>query len=156
MKYEVSRLRYFWVIVLQQSVDRRTDRQTDGRIDKVITCTIGLLHLRWRGPNKKKCLTIWQTINLFLISFLLSYLPFWYCLTCSGSYGIIHQNKNVICVRVYKPTCFSYHDFFSRAWNKWNRLSVLPNIHLQYSTRYKTDISDNERYISRFGLINNI
>ena len=27
----------------------RTDRQTDGRTDKVIT--IGLPHLRWRGPN---------------------------------------------------------------------------------------------------------
>ena len=27
-----------------------TDRQTDGQTDKVIT--IGLPHLRWRGPNK--------------------------------------------------------------------------------------------------------
>ena len=37
----------------KESVDRqtdgRTDRQTDGRTDKVIT--IGLPHLRWRGPN---------------------------------------------------------------------------------------------------------
>ena len=37
----------------KRSVDRRTDRrtdgQTDGRTDKVIT--IGLPHLRWRGPN---------------------------------------------------------------------------------------------------------
>ena len=54
MKYEVCRLRDFLVIALQQSVDRRTDGQTDGqtdgRTDKVIT--IGLPHLRWRGPNK--------------------------------------------------------------------------------------------------------
>ena len=29
--------------------DGRTDRQMDGQTDKVIT--IGLPHLRWRGPN---------------------------------------------------------------------------------------------------------
>ena len=62
MKYEVCRLRHFWVIALQESVDGqtdrrmdrqtdgRTDRQTDGQTDRVIT--IGLPHLRWRGPNK--------------------------------------------------------------------------------------------------------
>ena len=50
MKYEVSRSNTFRVNALQRSVDRRTDRQTDGRTDKVIT--IGLPHLRWRGPNK--------------------------------------------------------------------------------------------------------
>ena len=53
MKYELSRSNTFRVIALQQSVDRRTDGrtdgQTDGQTDKVIT--IGLPHLRWRGPN---------------------------------------------------------------------------------------------------------
>ena len=44
MKYEVCRLRHYWVIALQQSVDGQTDR----RMDRVIT--IGLLHLR-RGPH---------------------------------------------------------------------------------------------------------
>ena len=46
MKYEVSRSNTFRVIALQGSVDRRTDGQTDNVI------TIGLPHLRWRGPNK--------------------------------------------------------------------------------------------------------
>ena len=46
MKYEVCRSNTVRVIALQRSVDRRTDGQTD----KVIT--IGLPHLRWRGPNK--------------------------------------------------------------------------------------------------------
>ena len=48
MKYEVCRLNTVRVIALQQSVDRRTDGQTDKLI------TIGLPHLRWRGPNKVK------------------------------------------------------------------------------------------------------
>ena len=50
MKYEVCRSNTVRVIALQQSVDRRTDGPTDRQIDKVIT--IGLPHLRWRGPNK--------------------------------------------------------------------------------------------------------
>ena len=54
MKYDVSRMKvpyvtlgwkFFWVITLQQSVDRQTHQQTD----KVIT--IGLQHIWWRGPN---------------------------------------------------------------------------------------------------------
>ena len=52
MKYEVSRSNTFRVIALQRSVDRqdrRTDGRTDRRTDKVIT--IGLPHLRWRGPR---------------------------------------------------------------------------------------------------------
>ena len=49
MKYEVCRSNTVRVIALQRSVDRQTDGQTDGRTDKVIT--IGLPHLRWRGPN---------------------------------------------------------------------------------------------------------
>ena len=53
MKYEVCRSNTVRVIALQRSVDRRTDRQTDGQTDgqtdKVIT--IGLPHLRWRGPK---------------------------------------------------------------------------------------------------------
>ena len=32
-----------------RQTDRRTDRQTDRQTDRVIT--IGLPHLRWRGPN---------------------------------------------------------------------------------------------------------
>ena len=36
--------------MLQRSVDGRTDRQTDRQTDKAIT--IGLPHLRWRGPKK--------------------------------------------------------------------------------------------------------
>ena len=53
MKYEVSRSNTFRIIALQRKcgqTDRQTDGQTDGRTDKVIT--IGLPHLRWRGPNK--------------------------------------------------------------------------------------------------------
>ena len=50
MKYEVCRLREFWVIALQQSVDGQMDRRADRQTDRVIT--IGLPHLRWRGPNK--------------------------------------------------------------------------------------------------------
>ena len=53
MKYEVFRSNTVRVIALQRSVDRRTDGQTD----KVIT--IGLPHLRWRGPNKKDSWTVW-------------------------------------------------------------------------------------------------
>ena len=53
MKNEVCRSNTVRVIALQRSVDRRTDgqtdRRTDRRTDKVIT--IGLPHLRWRGPN---------------------------------------------------------------------------------------------------------
>ena len=40
--FELSRYNEVWT-------DGRTDRQTDGRTDNVIT--IGLPHLRWRGPN---------------------------------------------------------------------------------------------------------
>ena len=41
--FELSRYNKVWT-------DRQTDRRTDGQTDKVIT--IGLPHLRWRGPNK--------------------------------------------------------------------------------------------------------
>ena len=40
--FELSRYNEVWT-------DRRTDGRTDRRTDKVIT--IGLPHLRWRGPN---------------------------------------------------------------------------------------------------------
>ena len=59
MKYEVSRSNTFRVIALQRKcgqTDRRTEGQTDGQTDKVIT--IGLPHLRWRGPNKYMVLLI--------------------------------------------------------------------------------------------------
>ena len=51
MKYEVCMLRHFLVIALQQSVDGQTDRRTDTVI------TIGLPHLRWRGPKNLFTLT---------------------------------------------------------------------------------------------------
>ena len=69
MKYEVSRSNTFRVIALQRKcgqTDRRTDGQTDGQTDKVIT--IGLPHLRWRGPkyaksNDKERLFIYLAID---------------------------------------------------------------------------------------------
>ena len=42
--FELSRYNEVWT-------DRQTDGRTDRRTDKVIT--IGLPHLRWRGPNKR-------------------------------------------------------------------------------------------------------
>ena len=44
--FELSRYNEVWT---DGQTDRRTDRRTDGQTDKVIT--IGLPHLRWRGPN---------------------------------------------------------------------------------------------------------
>ena len=61
MKYEVCRSNTFRVIALQRKCG-----QTDGRTDKVIT--IGLPHLRWRGPNEhlplyiNPCIEICSTV----------------------------------------------------------------------------------------------
>ena len=69
MKYEVCRSNTVRVIALQRSVDRRTDRQTD----KVIT--IGLPHLRWRGPNKVYYMAIELRTNPDTISLKLQKKP---------------------------------------------------------------------------------
>ena len=47
--FELSHYNEVWT---DGRTDGQTDRQTDGRTDKVIT--IGLPHLRWRGPNYDK------------------------------------------------------------------------------------------------------
>ena len=52
MKYEVCMSNTVRAIALQQSVDGQMDRRTDRQTDRVIT--IGLPHLRWRGPNNEK------------------------------------------------------------------------------------------------------
>ena len=47
--FELSRYNEVWT---DGQTDRQTDGRTDRRTDKVIT--IGLPHLRWRGPKKKR------------------------------------------------------------------------------------------------------
>ena len=102
MKYEVSRSKTFWVIALQLSVDRRTDRQTDGRTDrrtdKVIT--MGLPHLRWRGPNKYLwshfLIMLWKVIQYYTLFQPQTGNMVWYTLSgfyISPSMGIFNQDN---------------------------------------------------------------
>ena len=72
MKDEVCRSNTVRVIAFQRSVDRRTDRQTDGQTDKVIT--IGLPHLRWRGPNNGTLLQHYERILSSSLKLIMSYL----------------------------------------------------------------------------------
>ena len=59
---------------MDRRTDRQTDRQTDGRTDRVIT--IGLPHLRWRGPNNLRGNADFLHLNYRLLTSNMSFFPF--------------------------------------------------------------------------------
>ena len=61
--FELSRYNEVWT---DGRTDRQTDRRTDRRTDKVIT--IGLPHLRWRGPDESSLYMVQQPKPTLYIS----------------------------------------------------------------------------------------